>query len=95
VQQGGAQQPLAIVKPAAPNDLVKVGENLFQPQTDPVPVAAGERRVASGYVELSSVRPTTEMVQLIEASRLMEANLNLLKAQDQMLSGLVNRVLKA
>jgi flagellar basal body rod protein FlgG len=35
------------------------------------------------------------MVQLIEASRLMEANLNLLKAQDQMLSGLVNRVLKA
>jgi flagellar basal body rod protein FlgG len=35
------------------------------------------------------------MTALIEASRLAEANINLMKAHDQMLGGLVERLLKA
>jgi flagellar basal-body rod protein FlgF/flagellar basal-body rod protein FlgG len=94
-QRDGSPQNLALVKPASYNDLTKVGENLFRAtdQTEPLPPA--DRRVAAGYVELSAVRPTVEMTALIEASRLLEANVNLMKAQDEMLAGLINRVLKA
>ena len=93
--QNGVTQNLALVRPASQGDLVKLGENLFRPlaQTHAVPQA--ERSVAAGCVELSSVEPTTEMTSMIEASRMLEANLNVLKSQNQMLSGLVNRILKA
>jgi len=93
-QQNGAPQNLAMVKPASYDDLVKVGENLFRPLGATEPVPAAQRRMAPGYVELSVVRPTTEMTELIEASRLFEANVSMMKAQDQMLSGLVNRMLR-
>ncbi len=94
VRQPGAAVALALVRPAPHDELAKVGENLFRPQAEPQPLPAGQRRVAAGYLELSGVRPTSEMVQLIEASRAIEANLQLMQAQDQMLSGLVNRLLR-
>lgn len=93
-QPGGAVQALAIVRPAEAAELAKVGENLFRTQGEPQPVAAEHRRVAVGYLEASAVRPTTEMTSLIEASRLFEANVSLLRAQDQMLGGLINRMLR-
>ena len=43
---------------------------------------------------MSAVKPTLEMTAMIEASRYFEANVNMMKTQDQMLSSLVNRVLK-
>ena len=43
---------------------------------------------------MSGVQPTTEMIEMIEASRAVEANLNMMQAQDQMLSGLVNRLMR-
>lgn len=95
IQQRGAQQSLAIVRPQSLGDLVRVGENLFRPLDTPEPVPAAERRVAGGYLEMSGVEPTTEMVSLIDASRAVEANLNMMRTQDQMLSGLVNRVMRA
>jgi flagellar basal body rod protein FlgG len=94
-QRDGASQNLGVVRPVSYSDLVKVGENLFRSLAATEPVPPGQRRVAPGYLELSAVRPTTEMTDLIEASRLLEANVNMMKAQDQMLSGLVNRVLRA
>lgn len=94
VRQREAAVALALVRPA-PNDLLaKAGENLFRPGVEPQPVPAGQRRVAPGYLEMSGVRPTWEMVQLIEATRAIEANLQLMQAQDQMLSGLVNRLMR-
>jgi flagellar basal-body rod protein FlgF len=93
-QAGGAVQNLAIVKPAQPAELVKAGENLFRTSGDPEPVAVEQRRVAAGYLESAAVRPTLEMTALIEASRLFEANINLLRAQDQMLGGLISRMLR-
>jgi flagellar basal-body rod protein FlgF len=94
VCQAGTSQSLALVSPASLSDLSKVGENLFHALAPPQPLPAAQRNVAPGYLEMSGVQPTTEMVGLIEASRLLEANVNMLKTQDQMLGGLVNRVLK-
>lgn len=94
IRQAGVVQNLAIVKPGSLGDLVKIGENLFRPLADPQPVAASERSVAGGYLEMSAVQPTTEMIELIEASRAVEANINMMQAQDQMLSGLVNRLMR-
>jgi flagellar basal-body rod protein FlgF len=95
LRQAGGSQNLAIVKPAANEDLVKHGENLFRSTTPPQPVQPADRRVASGFLEMSAVKPTIEMTSMIEASRFFEANVNMMKTQDQMLSSLVNRVLKA
>ena len=95
VMQAGNAQDLAIVKPASPGELVKVGENLFRPQGTVQAIPPTQRAVSSGYLEMSGVQPTTEMVSLIEASRVLEANLNVMKSQDRMLEGLINRILKA
>jgi flagellar basal-body rod protein FlgF len=95
VNQAGVRQELQIVKPASLGDLVKSGENLFRPLSDVRPVAAAERAVSGGYLEASSVQPTTEMTTLIETSRLIEANINVMKTHNEMIQGLIERVLKA
>jgi flagellar basal-body rod protein FlgF len=95
LRQRGSSQNLAIVKPASNENLVKRGENLFRSTTPPQPVQPSERRVAPGFLEMSAVKPTIEMTAMIEASRFFEANVNMMKTQDQMLNSLVNRVLRA
>lgn len=95
IRQRGMVQNLAIVAPASLGDLVKMGENLFRPLDDPKPVPLNARNVAAGYLEMSGVQPTTEMVEMIEASRAMQANVNMVQTQDQMLSGLINRVMRS
>ncbi|OHB85810.1 MAG: hypothetical protein A2V98_12820 [Planctomycetes bacterium RBG_16_64_12] len=95
VRQAGTVQNLAVVSPASMGDLVRVGENVFRPLAQPLPVAPGKRSVAGGYLEMSGVQPTSEMIQLIEASRAAEANMNMIQTQDEMLSGLVNRVMRS
>jgi len=94
LRQGGAMTPLAIVKPTSYNDLVKVGENLFRPLAEPEPVPLPERRLAPGYLEGSGVKATTEMTSMIEASRLFQANIQMMRTQDEMISGLVNRAMR-
>lgn len=84
-----------MVQPASLGDLVKVGESLFKSLAETEPVEENDRDVAWGYLEASSVRPTSEMVQLIEASRAVEANVNMMQTQDQMLSQLVTRVMRS
>ena len=76
------------------NDLVKVGENLFRPLAEPEPVPLPERRLAPGYLEGSGVKATTEMTSMIEASRLFQANIQMMRTQDEMISGLVNRAMR-
>jgi flagellar basal-body rod protein FlgF/flagellar basal-body rod protein FlgG len=94
IRQRGVSQNLALVRPASPGDLVKQGENLFRPLAQAEAIPAEERRVTGGYLEASGVQPTTELITMIEASRAIEANISLMQTQDQMLSGLVNRVLR-
>jgi flagellar basal-body rod protein FlgF len=94
LQRGSAPQKLALVKPENLAGLVKQGENLFRSQAETQPVPDGQRRVASGFLEASAVKPTLEMTAMIEASRVFEANVNMIKTQDQMLGSLINQVLR-
>jgi len=94
VRQAGTEVALAIRRPAFIGDLVKMGENLFSPLSPPVDVPAGQRRVRQGYLELSNVKPTREMMELIETSRAFEANTRLIQNQDHVMGALINRVLR-
>jgi flagellar basal-body rod protein FlgF len=84
-----------MLQPASLGDLVKVGENLFRPMGPTAPVEAGNRHVVNGHLELAGVSATTEMMNMIEASRAFEANVNLIRNQDQMLGTMLGRLLKA
>lgn len=94
LQGNSAVARLRIESPASLGDLVKMGANMFAPLAETTPVAAGSTRVLSGYLEMSGVKPTSEMMEMIEASRAYEANVRLIQHQDQMLGSLVTRVLK-
>lgn len=93
IQQAGSLVPLALVQPKSHGDLVKVGSNLFKPLAPTTPVEDQDRQVLSGFLEQSGVKPTSEMMGLIEASRAFEANVNMIRNQDEMLGTLINRVL--
>lgn len=95
IQQGSDKIPLAINRPAQPGDLSKMGENLFQALAPAEPVPAEMRDVRNGYLEMSGVKPTLEMLEMIETSRAFEANINMIKNHDSILNSLVNRVLKS
>jgi flagellar basal-body rod protein FlgF/flagellar basal-body rod protein FlgG len=95
VLQAGGLTPLALAMPASYGDLVKVGDNLFHALVPPLPMDPSQRQVVSGFLEQSGVNPTREMVAMIEASRAFEANISLIRNQDQMLGGLVSRVLRS
>lgn len=95
IRQPGMQQNLAMVKPVSRGDLAKSGENLFRPLAETKPLSPDERRVAAGYLEASSVQPTTEMVQLIETTRAIEVNVNMMKTQDEMSGNLLSRLLRS
>ncbi|MBX7167070.1 MAG: flagellar basal-body rod protein FlgF [Pirellulales bacterium] len=95
VLQAGSRVNLALVEPESLGQLQKVGENLFAPGGELLPIAQGDRSVARGFIERSGVKPTLEMMDLIEASRAFEANVTLIKHQDQMIGGLTSRVLRA
>ena len=94
IQQLGDKRYLALVRPRSNDQLSKVGENLFRSASEPVAIPAEERHVLGGYLEMSGVKPTLEMMELIETSRAFEANINLIKHQNEMLGSLVTRVLK-
>lgn len=95
VRQPGMEQNLALVKAASRGDLVKSGENLFRPLAETRPLPPEQRRVVSGYIETSGVQPTTEMVELIEATRAIEVNVSMMQTQDQMSGNLLSRVLRS
>lgn len=95
LQQGALFRKLALVQPLSPGDLVKQGDNLFAPLAPPRPLEPAERRVAPEHLEMSSVRPAQEMMELIQTSRAFEANTNLIRTQDQLYGTLISRVLKA
>ncbi len=85
---------IGVFRPASPADLVKRGENRFYPLAPVAAVPPGERQVRSGFLEGSGVQATSEMMQLIEATRAMEMNLNMVKNHDVMLSGITQRMLR-
>lgn len=94
INQGGDAIPIGLVRPRSLGDLVKVGENLFRPLAPVTQLDPEERHVMQGFVEGSTVKPTIEMMELIETSRAFEANTNMIRHQDQVMGQLISRVLK-
>jgi flagellar basal-body rod protein FlgF len=94
IQQGGATQRLAMVKTESPAELIRVGENTFRTESTPVPLQAKERQVSSGFLEGSGSTATTEMIEMLEATRILNANMNLMQAQDSMFGSLVGRLMR-
>ena len=92
-EHGNSLASIALVRPREPGDLSRVGQNLFSALGDIVPLAPQEASVHAGYLELSSVRPASEIMELIEASRAFEANVRLIQNQDHMIDSLISRVL--
>ena len=86
---------LALVKPKSLGDLARVGREL-------VPAAgcrAADRsrpigKCSPGSWKSSGVRTTSTMMELIETSRMYEANVRMIQNQDQTASSLINRILK-
>ena len=94
ITQGATSIKLALVEPQSGADLIHAGENNFRSLSQALDVSQGERRIASGFLELSGVRPTTEMMEMIEASRAFESNVKLMQSQDEMIGQLLSRVLR-
>jgi flagellar basal-body rod protein FlgF len=94
ITSDGGVYRLALAEPASLGDLVKSGENLFRPLGPVAPLANEFRSVAQGMVEGSGTAAVKEMVDMIETSRVYEANVNMIKNHDSMFGTLISRVLK-
>jgi flagellar basal body rod protein FlgG len=94
ITQDGNTFILGIARPTSTNDLTKAGENLFASKSTPRQVAPEQRSVMQGYLEQSGVRPTQELTELIETERVLEANVNMIHFQDEVLGSLISSVLK-
>jgi flagellar basal body rod protein FlgG len=96
ISQGGEAIPVALRRPVSLGHLKKAGAHLFdasETTLETVPVT--DRTVRHGVLEASGVNPTSEMVELIAASRAYEANIRMIQHHDSILSNLVGRVLRA
>ena len=77
-----------------PSRLQQVGSTMLGFQGDLRSLSAGTGTIVAGHLENSNVDPTTELTQLIDTQRQLEANANMIRMQDQSLSRLVNDVAK-
>lgn len=66
--------------------LTKIGNSLFKGER-PIPSTS---LVKQGYLEMSNVEPTLEMVRMIEVQRLYEANQKVILTYDELISRSIN-----
>jgi len=95
ISQAGAIYALGMSQPQSPGDLVKVGNNLFQPLGQVQPVPLTERGIRQGFLEMSGANPVRQMMAMIETTRAFEANTRMIQNQDTMLGALISRVLQS
>ncbi len=79
---------VAVVEPASLDGLEKIGNSLFRPHTDVGP-GNPQTAVRQGYLEASGTNSVMEMLQMIQATRGFETNVNMIKYQDESLSRLL------
>ncbi|WP_254506924.1 flagellar hook-basal body protein [Anatilimnocola floriformis] len=95
IRQAGDVREIGLRRPQNVADLQKVGQNYFQNTTDRWdPVQPEDRRVRSGFTEVSGVNSLQEMTELITASRAYETNIRLMQTHDQITASLISRMLK-
>jgi flagellar basal-body rod protein FlgF/flagellar basal-body rod protein FlgG len=93
IEQGGSRVELGLARPLSLRSLQKIGHNYFSAKSMQL-AEPPDRRVRSGFLELSGIKPVDEMVELIAASRAHEANVRLIQQHDQATSQLINRMLR-
>jgi len=77
---------LGIFEPPAPHTMNPVGNTLFAVR-DPTQIRPSTNTtVMQGYVERSNVDPAVELTRMIEVQRMLEANANFVRFQDQTLA---------
>jgi flagellar basal-body rod protein FlgG len=91
--QGQPLAQLGVFDVPDQSQLVKQGGNLFDYPNLAKSIKPSESsELRSGFVERANVDPTSEMTQLMETQRQLEANANMIRYQDQSLTRLVNDV---
>ncbi len=95
ISQAGAIFALGMSQPQSLNELVKVGNNMFQPLGDVEPLRLAERNIRQGFLEMSGANPVRQMMAMIETTRAFEANTRMVQNQDTMIGSLISRVLRA
>lgn len=89
IQGGDELGKLALVEPTAYGGLQKVGNNLYSSSVKLVP-AKPETEIKAGHIENSGVNPVAGMVEMIDSSRVLESNVNMIKTQDESLGRLLD-----
>ncbi len=69
--------------------LEKTGRNMYLPNAPVEPIADGQAQLRQGHIEVSGVQPIYEMIQMVDASRAFEANINLIRMQEESLGRLL------
>ncbi len=78
---------------ATPERLTKTGDSLYAfPDSSELQPAQDRVRIRQGFIEASGVNPMLEMTSMIEASRTFEANINMIRMQDESLGRLLQSV---
>lgn len=95
VQQGGNTFALGMSQPESLNEMIKVGNNLWQPTGNIQPLQLAERNVRQGFLEVSGANSVRQMMAMIETTRAFEANSRMIQNHDSMLGSLIGRVLRA
>jgi flagellar basal body rod protein FlgG len=96
----GRVQQIALVQPDDLKTMVKTGENVYRldvpdGNTGYQDIADAERpRLRSGHLEMSATNPSTEMIEMIVASRSIETNVKMMHTQDEATGSLINQVLR-
>ncbi|MDB5323740.1 MAG: Flagellar basal-body rod protein FlgG [Phycisphaerales bacterium] len=91
-QKGKVVGRISVVDVADPSLLTKSGGTMLA-IADPKQIRpATGAFLQSGYQERANVEPSTELASLMDAQRQLEANANMIRYQDQMLSKLCNEV---
>ena len=85
--RAGAKGRLRIVEFANPQELMRVGSNLFAGGT---PEAATSTRVAQGAIEKSNVNGVTQIAEMIRVQRSYESVTNILQRQDDIRREAIN-----
>jgi flagellar basal body rod protein FlgG len=88
MQAGTDVGKLALVEPNDSSELTKIGRNLYATSGNLKPAGA-DTEIKQGYLETSGVHPVSSMMELIESSRVLEANVNMIHYQDDSLSKLL------
>ena len=95
IHQASTIYALGMSQPDSLDEMVKVGNNLWQPTGGTKPLALTERNVRKGFLEVSGANPVRQMMAMIETTRAFEANTRMIQNQDSLLGTLISRVLQA